>query len=114
MTPIGEKLVNALNATGKIKVTELTSELDMLEQGYAQKHCVGGYFYQVKSRQCIILDVLTPEDKRYTVEYRVNTRDGEFGFTKNQCKGINNRPMPQALKKLLPEKCSKNKTLAVL
>lgn len=108
VTPIGEKLVNALNATGKIKVTELTSELEMLEQGYAQKHCVGGYFHQVKSRQCIILDVVTPEEKKYTVEYRVVTRDGEFGFTKNQCKGINNRPIPQELKKLLPEFFSDN------
>ena len=108
VTPIGEKLVNALNATGKIKVTELTSELEMLEQGYAQKHCVGGYFHQVKSRQCIILDVVTPEEKKYTVEYRVVTRDGEFGFTKNQCKGVNNRPMPQEIKKLLPEFFSDN------
>jgi len=108
VTPIGYKLISALNATGKIKVTELTSELEMLEQGYAQKHCVGGYFHQVKSRQCIILDVLTPEDKKYTVEYRVITRDGEFGFTKNQCKGVNNRPMPQEIKKLLPEFFSDN------
>jgi hypothetical protein len=66
-----------------LTVKELCSEYDLYIEGEVQKHCVGGYFAKLRSRESLILSLSSPSGEASTLELSLNRSAMSLVLQKN-------------------------------
>ena len=93
----GEALASAINANGRLHVTEVLNERDLVVLGAQQRHCVGGYFSHMKSGSKVIFRAVGDDGNLYTLSYDILKKDGEIALQRGMCKGLANCRLPEPL-----------------
>jgi len=76
--PVLEPIVNS-KMFNDASIKEITSAVELMNEGIEQKHCVGGYWFNVEKRELLVFSIITPDRERTTLSLIAGVdRDGKI------------------------------------